>query len=668
MTAGQRLVRRISLTLLVLWLAGLVVAFVRHQLRREPPATTVGFEPGAQAGGEKPIRVHTGFGWLYTLGVEPSFRVAAREAVEFSSGWYELHDVEFSLYHRGEVTYGLTAEKARLNQAKGAAEVSGSAQLSLQGGMAVRADGFTLHGPERTVESRGPVSFAGPGLGGVAGGLVCSLADDSLEVTGGVSATWQQAGSSVPPLVLLAPRLRYERRNALASFPDGLTILRAGLRTEAAAAELHLEADNRTLRTATFTGPVMVDGTPEGGGAVDGHAGTTLVQAIGSGRYSVTAGPDPALGWVRMRWLSPGEGWRELAAWRLVGEGTEGSWDWLEGQGLACADEFPPDADPRHVTAQRIRLVFASGQPVTALASDDVRVESADRWAQGGELTLSLATKRFTLLPAEGERVISGGAEGESQSDRIDGDELGKVVANGDVTGVAKRGSVMGGSRGPVHFAASRVQAGQRESRIVLEGDARLWQGDRLIRADRIEYDQDREQVQARGGVLTTAKTGEAGGEAGDVEVRARALDYDRLAGTAIYEGDVTMEDRQATSSCQRLVVDLGDKGEVLQATLTGGVTVNEKATKRTLTGQRAVLRPPTDLFEIWGNPVVAREPSGNEIKGNHLEWHRETGTVVVVGGEANPSETLYHPAKPLPTRRPSRPGAAPRVPGGRRP
>ena len=75
---------------------------------------------------------------------------------------------------------------------------------------------------------------------------------------------------------------------------------------------------------------------------------------------------------------------------------------------------------------------------------------------------------------------------------------------------------------------------------------------------------------------------------------------------------------------------------------------------RRTLTGQRATLAPPRDLVQVWGNPVVAREPSGNEIKGNHLEWHRDSDTVVVEGGADNPSETLYHPAKPLPTRRPA--------------
>ncbi|MCU0292398.1 MAG: hypothetical protein MUF10_10500, partial [Thermoanaerobaculaceae bacterium] len=62
------------------------------------------------------------------------------------------------------------------------------------------------------------------------------------------------------------------------------------------------------------------------------------------------------------------------------------------------------------------------------------------------------------------------------------------------------------------------------------------------------------------------------------------------------------------------------------------------------------------DLFEMWGSPVLVREPDGNQIKGDRLEWHRRTGTVVVVGGEDSPSETLYHPSErgvtPTPARR----------------
>ncbi len=58
----------------------------------------------------------------------------------------------------------------------------------------------------------------------------------------------------------------------------------------------------------------------------------------------------------------------------------------------------------------------------------------------------------------------------------------------------------------------------------------------------------------------------------------------------------------------------------------------------------------PEGLFEIWGKPVLVKEPGGDQVKADHLEWHRGSNTVVVLGAEDNPSETLYHPHQPSPT------------------
>jgi len=84
-----------------------------------------------------------------------------------------------------------------------------------------------------------------------------------------------------------------------------------------------------------------------------------------------------------------------------------------------------------------------------------------------------------------------------------------------------------------------------------------------------------------------------------------------------------------------------------------GGVTLRDRATARVMTGQKARLMVEDGFFEMWGNPVLVKEPSGNQVKADHLQWQRASNTVVVLGAEDNPSETLYHPTKAVPTRRP---------------
>jgi lipopolysaccharide export system protein LptA len=648
--------RRISLVLLLLWVAVLVGSYVQRHLRRQPQTEEVQVEAAASEGQEQPVRVHKGFVYSDTLGIEPNFRIAAREAVEFSSGWFEFHDVQVSLYHEGRVAYGLLSDGLRLDPAKHEAQTVGDAELSLQGGIALRASGFTLGGPDRLLQSNGAVTFAGPGWGGLAGGTRSSLEKNTMELFGGVSVTWHEIKpSAAPSTIFLAPRLVYDRTRAVGRFPDGVTILRGNLQAKAAGAEVQLFSPEGEFRRLSLEGPVVLDGTIEDGSDVQGHAGNAELEALPEGRFRLTVEPLPTTGWVTVRLADAATGWREFEAWRLAGEGTRAAWEWFEGQGLACGHELRKDEDPRRAHAGRMRLVFDAGQARTVRASEEVRLETGDQWAEGGELEYSMRSRSFTLLPASGKRVLLGGPDATAWCDRLQGDEGGTVVARGQVIGMLQRSGLMGQSETPVRFAAGAASATEGGARVTLEGEARLWQGARLVRADRLDYEREREIVTGRGDVLTTARAVGKAGPGDEFQVRARQMRYDRTAGVATYEGDVTLEDPQAEASCQRLVATMDAAGNLVVANLDGGVTLLDRTTARVMTGQKARLLVEEGFFEMWGNPVLVKEPSGNQVKANHLQWQRAANTVVVLGAEDNPSETLYHPTRPVPTPRPRR-------------
>ncbi len=643
--------RRASVILLVLWTALLVAAFLQRRFKQAPQAEPAEAEAPAKEGLGQPVRVHKGFVYSDTLGIEPNFRIAAREAVEFASGVYEFSDVQVSLYHEGRVAYGLVADRLRFDPTSHEAETSGRAEVSLQGGIALRAAGFKFGGKDRVLLSQGPATFAGPGWGGLAGGARCSLERDTIELTGGTSVSWRGSGpAGEPSWILLAPRLLYDRKVATIAFDDGLTVLRGRMRARTARAELQLSGPEGELRAATLGGPVRLDGVLDDGSNVEATAGTTVIESLPAGRYRLTAEPAAETGWVSVKWADRTAGWRDFTAWRLVGEGSRTEWEWLEGQGLACASDLAKDSDPRRLAADRMRLVFDHGQASAVVATDAVRVETGDEWAEGGELQFALATRTFVLRPAAGKRVALGAPGSRSWCDRLEGAEGGDVVARGQVTGTLERAGGRGKETTPMRFAAASATASDSGARLVLEGDARLWQGQRLVRADRLEYDRANDVVTGEGGILTTARTAPAGGKPGEVEIRARKLRYDRLAGVATYEGDVVLDDGQAQAMCQSLVATLDGKGALELANLDGGVTVRDRASARVLSGQRARMLVPEGLFEIWGKPVLVKEPGGDQVKADHLEWHRGSNTVVVLGAEDNPSETLYHPHQPSPT------------------
>lgn len=641
MKLRQDVVRRASAILLVLWIAGLVASFTARQMRRRPAVGGVAVQAAREPSGEPAVRVHKGFVYNDTIGIEPNFRIAARETVEFASGRYELNDVEVTLYNAGEVAYGMVADVARLDPARREAEATGQAQLSLGGGIAVRASGFLLRGADRTFESSRQVAFAGHGWGGVAGRAVGSLADNSVELVDGVLAVLRGPTATT---VLLAPRASYFRQQARLDLPEGLTLLQNDLRAAAAHASLLLASAEGELRRLVLDEPVTVTGRLPDGSEMLLEAGQVAIDSAGEGRFRFVAEAASPSGWVVVRWEDAGGVWRELATYRLAGEGGGGSLEWLEGQGRACVTEFRPAFAPRHIESGNLRVTIAQGKPASATASTEVRIEEGERWGTGAMLFYSVDTKSYSLTGSADQRVRLGGAEFQATSDTVEGHADGTVIARGRVTGSVERGSPWGAASGPMRFAGeSATSLGARGGTIVLEGDARLWQQERLVRAERLEYDRKREVIKGSGEVITVATFDTADGAASEAKVRARALTYDRLAGEAIYEGDVELTDPRAVLRCQRLVAALGADGDVERATLSGGVVILDAVTGREVEGQRAEFDPGTDTLDIWGTPVLVREPSGNQLKASHLRWLRATGTFLVVGEEDNPSEALYH-------------------------
>ncbi len=651
MTARLRLLRRISLLLLVVWLGVVAASFLRRQIERRPATGRVELDDGGATPGEQPVRVHKGFVYTDTVGVEPNFRVAANQTVEFASGWFELRDVEFTLYHGGEVAYGLTAKRARLNRDKREAIATGDVRLSLGGGIAVSAAGFSLKGQERMLESQGPATFAGTGLGGLAGGVTCSLADNSVEFVNGVSVAWREQGEDSPSVVLLTPRATYSRKLARIDFPEGATILRGTLRIRGGATSVQLKQAEGELSSISIDEPVELAGQIGDGTTLAGRSGRMEVEVLEGGRLRLTAEPVSDLGWVNLQMRDPAQGWRDVSAWRLVGEGTKSNWEWIEAQGLACIDDFPLHDEPRYLSADRARLEMESGRPSSAVAEGSVEISAGPQWAKGGKLLFSLRSRTFNMRPAARRRVSVGSSEVECVCDQLESVDGKSVVARGNVSGVLRRGVLWGSAGTPVRFAAETAVVMANGARLDLDGEARLWQGDRLVRSDHIDFERDSEVLNALGKVVTLARMTSQGAKQGElVQLRARSMQYQHESGVAVYEGEVVFEDSQSKATCQRLTVTLSDEGQVLLAILDGGVTVTERATARVIKGQTARMDTVKDILEIVGTPVLVQEPGGDQIKANRLEWRRSLGTLAVFGADGSPTETIYHPPTPAPT------------------
>ena len=648
MTARLRFLRRASAVLLLVWVGVIAASLLRRQAERKAPTGQVQFDSAATAGGEQPVRVHRGFVYTDTIGVEPNFRISARETVEYASGWFELQDVEVSFYHGSEVAYALTSRSARLNRDRREAIATGDVRLSLAGGIAVSASGFTLKGEERILESQGPATFGGEAMGGLAGGVTCDLKENAIALVGGVSFVWRRDSDDSSPLIVLAPSATYSRNEAVVDFPDGATLLRGTLRLQGAAVQVQLREAEGSLQAITLAEPVDLTGTTASGQIISGRAGKSELVTLEEGRLRFTAEPASSSGWVGLLLREPVQGWREMTAWRVVGEGNRDEWEWLEAQGLACVTDFPASAEVRELGADSIRLEFAGGEARSAVAVGSVRIDVGGQWAEGERLVFSLASQSFSLSPSPTRRVAIGTAEVTCVCDVLESADGGNVTARGSVSGVLRRAALWGASSAPVRFAADAALVAGTGARLDLDGQARLWQGDRLVRADHIDFERASEVLTASGNVVTLARLSPQGSQPGDLmQLRARSMRYEHQGGLAVYEGDVALEDPRSLSTCQRLTVAMGSEGQVLLATLEGGVTVTERAGGRVIKGQGARIDATKELVEIWGTPVLVQEASGSQVKGSRLEWRRATETLEVFGADGAPSETIYHPPAP---------------------
>ncbi len=660
MRRAPEVIRRVSAALIVAWLL-VLAGFAVRQLRRPAPVARADSRIPASSESEPAVRVHKGFVYSDTVGIEPNFRIAARETLEFVSGRLEMHDVEVTLYDAGEVAYGMTADAARLDPSRREAEAVGNARLSLGAGIAAHASGFAFHGAARGFASIGPVAFAGRGWGGTVARVTGSFADNTMALEGGLSVSFRGRRTAV----LLAPVAHYSRRRATLAFPQGVELRQDDLRLQAASASLLMAAPEGALRRLLLEGGVSLAGQLADGGEVDMVAGRVELVAVGEQQLQFVAdargGEEPA----RAHWQDTTGVVRELAADRLTGAAAHGAIEWLEGQGHARASESHPARPPRLVTAGNLRVEFSGGRPAGAVGQGAVRLRDGDRWAEGEVLRYSTEGQSYVLQGLAGQPVRLGGTGFSASCDLVEGARDGRVAARGRVAGKSVRTNP-DGSEETVHFAGELVEASaSEEDPIVLQGNARLWQQDRLIRAERLEYFRERATLRGAGEVLSIATfdRGQEGVE--EAKVRARAVSYDRNAGEASYEGDVELVDPRAVVRCQRLVAQLDEGGNVRHATLSGGVSIVDTGTGRSVEGQRATFDPGTDLLDIWGTPVLAREANGSLLKAHHFRWYRGSATFVVVGEEDNPSEALYHAgeggkALPLPRRTPPPPRRRP--------
>ncbi len=238
-----------------------------------------------------------------------------------------------------------------------------------------------------------------------------------------------------------------------------------------------------------------------------------------------------------------------------------------------------------------IRRVVASGAPQTIAAgelaatlgahgdwttveeSGGVRIQQGDREATAASARIDRATDAIEL---EGSPVVADGASRTSAASMAFDQNSGALRATGDVVSTYLPSSAQDAvslGAGAAHISADALAGSAKAGHVTYAGHVRLWQGESVLQADRIDLWRDDKRMQASGNVVAVfpqsagpsmPNFGKPGGKfpknAGLTlwNIRAPMLTYWGDRGMAHLEGGVVASSDQGTLHSRTLDVYLG--------------------------------------------------------------------------------------------------------------
>jgi lipopolysaccharide export system protein LptA len=629
---------------MVVLLLVLAITVSQRFRRFRTPLTEVDSGDVVSGRGDRAIGVYTGFEYVERVAGKLIFELMSKRTLGLSSGWHEIEGVRLQFYRDGEPGPILISDGASFNIQTRDARLEGGVRIELPSGAVLTTDAGRFEASSRRFTANSDVYFYSGASFGRARNAAYDLERDEIILSEGVSLTADDGTT------LTAPSAVYRRSMQTIVFGEGGRVQLDQSMIRAPRITVTLEENDGPPRRVELNGGVEANVSGmSGGGSVDAWMERAVAIRDGLGRWQLTAttsGP-----WVSVRFHG-GEGYfeRTLNTWILRAAVTsEGIVNARAEKGV-CIHEIPIDGPPRWGEAREARIWFSEGQATDVELLKDVRLSGGELEGRGFRARLS-PQAGLTMLhgdPTGPERVLLLSERGRVSCDQAQiFNEDGRAEARGNVQGSIADVSIMGDGNGdqsdPAHFAAEILEVTGEGAVYHLRENSRLWQGHRLLLADDVVYDRDRNSVRAAGHVRTTLPASQLeleGNPEEDVVVVARSLDYSESSGAAIYRGNVRYSDPKHTLSAAELTVFFDANNDVTAVEAVGTVELVELETGRRMTGQRARREVNLQTVTLTGSPVRLSDNAGNVVSGESLTWNQADGTVAVAGD----TETIYYP------------------------
>jgi lipopolysaccharide transport protein LptA len=599
---------------------------------------------------DNPSLVMDAFEDTHTVGGRLLSRIRAVRTIGFESGWFALESVELALFSENGVQYTVSAGQAQFNPETKEAEATGGVTVSSSEGLSISTERVRFDGEH--VTNRLPVDFEVAGWAGHAGRIRLRVADETLYLLDGVSATlsphdgeqrvdlasesatsFQRTGELVfegsvrverRSEVLLSEVLRVgtdpDTRDLTGLAGEGNVLIRMlkGSSLVSTSSDETLGAGETRIRADRFTGEVAADSTIRALNIIGEQLPVSAIMDTIPRREMTTSN-------LRVE-LTPGGG--------IVS---------LHATGRSSVQEL--GSAPRVIEADDLRVSFdpATREPSGAIFKGNVlfrdkegegRAPQAVYDIKGDRVTLTSADNVAPTLETSGTLLKAGSIDVSPRAGTVRG--TGQVVVryDADSDSGAADSVLFGDSKEPLFVNADSMYAVESSGVVTFSGAVKVWQNQNSIFATEVQIVRDGEQVTGTGSVRIVLRQRAEDGTVQSINARADSMSATREPGRVQLEGAVEIEEAGRTLSSDQALFIFDSSNRIERMEATGNVVVEEAGTGRSARGDTATYRVAQRNLRIRGNPAILADASG-EIRGAEILFDTLTQKVEVIGGEA---------------------------------
>lgn len=649
----QRTVRTLRIVLPIAFAAFVLLIYVSWNREKAPKSGATPAPVQGSRRGDKARLESRGFEDTQTIGGRVVSRIRARRVVAYSSNWNTLEDVQLTIFRANGLTYELSSPQAEFNSQTKEAEAKGGVKVTSSDGITIETAAVRFDG--NRLANRVPVKFAIDEWRGSAGALDLDVAGETLRLSQKVKAA-TQPGNPDGPMTLDADEGTFRRRENDFTFIGKVHMTRSADDFACDRVMGRFAPDRKALSTLEGWGNVAVtlSGNVGPGEDLGGRKHVT------SDHFYSEPGTDGKIGAIVFIAESPtpvhavieGPPVRDFTARAMRAGFANRAVDEIRAIGGIVMKELGPVT--RVITCEKMSVAFdprihkASSATLELMTFKDPR---------------TTATSSFANYDITNDNVILTSREGLNPTVTSDGNVIkarqiefspkaGTARATGGVIAqlVSKQGGATADNTSvfptgkPVFVNSDTATMRNATKTAIFNGNVRAWQETNTLFAQEVQAQGAGDLITARGAVRTILYNTDSAGTERKVPVTSKSdqLIARKAENRIELTGNVRIEDDQRTMTAEKssFFFDAAKKIDRIEAD--NKVVLNEPATGRKSTGDRAVYQVPRRMVYMYGKPARAVAPNGT-LSGESISIDLAKNKVEVLS-PGTPTQGTYKP------------------------